>query len=222
MRPRAIHESPLHNAKFNRYFNDMDWQIENEIITKSGGILISGVDEAGRGCLAGDVFAAAVILPHGLDIPGLRDSKKMSAAARERLRGVIMEKAVAYAVASASVAEIEEHNILNAALLAMRRAVGALDPQPGLALIDGNVARGFAVPAVCVIGGDDISPNIAAASILAKTARDAYMLEMDAWWPGYGFAAHKGYGTAAHVRAIRELGACAVHRASFLGKIHNS
>ena len=179
-----------------------------------------GIDEAGRGPLAGDVYAAAVILPEGLEIPGLNDSKKLSEKRREELAPVIKEQAAAWCIASASVAEIEELNILQAALLAMQRAVAGLKTQPVFAITDGNQAPILPMPVQTVIGGDAKSASIAAASVLAKTARDAALRELDAQYPQYGFAAHKGYGTKAHYEAIDRYGICPAHRPSFLKKYY--
>ncbi len=179
-----------------------------------------GVDEAGRGPLAGDVYAAAVILPEGLEIPGLNDSKKLSEKRREELAPIIKEQALAWCIASASVAEIEELNILQAALLAMQRAVAGLNPQPQFVITDGNQAPVLPMPVQTVIGGDAASASIAAASVLAKTARDAALRELDAQYPQYGFSAHKGYGTKAHYAAIDEYGVCSAHRPSFLKKYY--
>lgn len=179
-----------------------------------------GVDEAGRGPLAGDVYAAAVILPEGLEIPGLNDSKKLSEKRREELAPIIKEQALAWCIASASVAEIEELNILQAALLAMQRAVAGLNPQPQFVITDGNQAPVLPMPVQTVIGGDAASASIAAASVLAKTARDAALRELDAQYPQYGFSAHKGYGTQAHYAAIDEYGVCPAHRPSFLKKYY--
>ena len=181
--------------------------------------MTAGVDEAGRGPLAGDVYAAAVILPEEYDLPGLNDSKKLTAKRREALFGAIKEQAVSYAIASASVAEIDELNILEASLLAMRRAVAGLSVTPGLLLIDGNCAKGFHIKAEAVIGGDGLHPCISAASVLAKVARDRAMAELDALYPQYGFAKHKGYGTAAHMQALREFGASPAHRKLFVRKV---
>ena len=179
-----------------------------------------GVDEAGRGPLAGDVYAAAVILPDGLEIPGLNDSKKLSEKRREELAPIIKQQAAAWCIASASVAEIEELNILQAALLAMQRAVAGLNPQPVFVITDGNQAPVLPMPVQTVIGGDAKSASIAAASVLAKTARDAALRELDAQYPQYGFAAHKGYGTKAHYEAIDKYGICPAHRPSFLKKYY--
>jgi ribonuclease HII len=182
-------------------------------------MVITGVDEAGRGPLAGDVYAAAVILPAEYNLPGLNDSKKLSVKKRELLFDLIKEQALSYSIASASVGEIEELNILQASLLAMRRAVDGLSVRPDLLLIDGNCAEGFDIPAQAVVGGDGLHPCISAASVLAKVARDRAMSELDALCPQYGFARHKGYGTAAHIQALREFGPCPAHRALFIRKI---
>lgn len=179
---------------------------------------VCGVDEAGRGPLAGSVFAAAVIL-RSPAVEGLNDSKKLSPKRRESLYGVITANAAAYAIASASVEEIETTDILAASQLAMRRAVAALIVKPELALIDGNVARNFDVTTQCVIGGDAKCACIAAASVLAKVSRDRYMLELAEQYPQYAFERHKGYGTSLHIEKIREYGACPEHRAKFLRKI---
>ena len=179
--------------------------------------VVCGTDEAGRGPLAGPVYAAAVILPAGLFIEGLNDSKKISEKKREKLFEIIKAEAVSYGIASASEEEIDTINILNAAQLAMRRAVAMLTPRPDLVLVDGNVAREFEMKAVPIIGGDAVSPSIAAASILAKVSRDRVCLEMDAKYPEYGFAKHKGYPTKAHMDAVRQYGPCPCHRRSFLG-----
>ena len=179
-----------------------------------------GVDEAGRGPLAGSVFAAAVILPEGFVLPGLNDSKKLSEKKREALFDVICENAVAYGIAFATVEEIEAINIKNAAYLAMDRAIAQLSVKPALALVDGNDKNPLAVPSIKVIKGDARCASIAAASILAKVSRDRYMVELAREYPGYGFEKHKGYGTAAHYAAIRELGPSPVHRPTFLRKMH--
>ena len=179
-----------------------------------------GVDEAGRGPLAGDVYAAAVILPEGLEIPGLNDSKKLSEKRREELAPIIKEQATAWCIASATVAEIEALNILQAALLAMQRAVAGLNIQPEFVITDGNQAPDLPMLVQTVIGGDAKSASIAAASVLAKTARDAALRELDAQYPQYGFAAHKGYGTKAHYEAIDQYGICPAHRPSFLKKYY--
>ncbi len=173
---------------------------------------VCGVDEAGRGPWAGPVFAAAVILPAKRVPRGIDDSKKLNAASREALEIEIKSRALAWAVAFATVEEIEELNILHASGLAMRRAVGALHISPVLALIDGNYAFAMPCQVKTVIGGDGLSLSIAAASILAKTARDRLMVEMDAIYPGYGFAAHKGYHAPIHKEALKRLGPCPIHR----------
>ena len=195
------------------------WQIENEIYA-SGISPVCGVDEAGRGPLAGPVCAAAVILPRGLVIEGLDDSKKLTEKRREALFDVIAEKAESFAVAFAAVEEIEELNILGATYLAMNRAIAEIEPRPALALIDGNRDSGIELKSRCVVKGDAKCASIAAASILAKVTRDRYMREMAERYPRYGFEKHKGYGTAAHYAALREYGPCAIHRPSFLEKMH--
>ena len=179
-----------------------------------------GVDEAGRGPLAGPVCAAAVILPEGLVIPGLNDSKKLTEKKREELYDRICESALSFAVAFASVEEIETLNIKGATYLAMDRAIAELDPAPKLALVDGNDKNTLAVPAIKVVKGDSRCASIAAASILAKVTRDRFMREMDRLYPQYGFAAHKGYGTAAHYAALRQYGPCEIHRPTYLRKMH--
>ena len=195
------------------------WEIEKEIIA-SGVSPLCGVDEAGRGPLAGPVCAAAVLLPTGMEIAGLDDSKKLSETKREALFDVITENAISYGIAFATVEEIEALNILGATFLAMNRAISKLDPAPALALIDGNRNAGIEMPSRCVIGGDAKCASIAAASILAKVTRDRYMREMALRYPQYGFEKHKGYGTKAHYAAIREYGPSEIHRPSFLKKMH--
>ena len=187
---------------------------------REGYAIVCGADEAGRGPLAGPVCAAAVILPEGAELPGLNDSKKLTEKRREALFPVICGKAVAYGIAFAAVAEIEELNILNAALLAMDRAIAQLDPAPELALIDGNTTRSIAVPARSVVGGDGKCACIAAASVLAKVTRDRYMYELAERYPQYGFGKHKGYGTKDHYAAIAQYGPCPEHRPSFLKKFY--
>ena len=177
---------------------------------------VCGVDEAGRGPLAGPVFAAAVILPRGLAIEGLNDSKKLTEKRREQLFDEIISNAVAYGVASASELEIDEHNILQATFLAMRRAAEALAVRPGFALIDGNAAPGLSCPSRCIVGGDGKSASIAAASVLAKVSRDRYMQKLDEQYPQYHFAKHKGYPTREHYAALLKYGPAPVHRMSFL------
>ena len=195
------------------------WTLENEIY--AGGVkLLCGVDEAGRGPLAGPVCAAAVILPQNCEIEGLNDSKKLSEKKREALFDVICASAVSYGIAFATVEEIEEYNILGATFMAMNRAIAQLDPVPELALIDGNRNTGIQIPSRCVIGGDGKCADIAAASVLAKVTRDRYMLQMAELYPQYGFEKHKGYGTKAHYEAIRAYGPSPIHRPSFLRKMH--
>lgn len=195
------------------------WVIENARYSDTVHC-ICGVDEAGRGPLAGPVYAAAVILPRGLVIEGLNDSKKLTEKRREVLYDVIVEQAVAYGIGSADEKEIDEINILQATFLAMRRAIAQLAVRPDLALIDGNRESDFGVPAQTVIGGDGKSANIAAASILAKVTRDRVMLQYAAQYPQYGFDVHKGYGTKRHYEALREFGPCPIHRQSFLRKFY--
>ena len=182
--------------------------------------ILCGVDETGRGPLAGPVCAAAVILPKETVIEGLNDSKKLSEKKREQLYDVICETAVSYAISFATVAEIEELNILHATQLAMIRAINELDPVPDLALIDGNQAGDIKFPHETVIKGDASCVSIAAASILAKVTRDRFMVEMAEQYPNYHFEKHKGYGTKDHYNALREFGPCPIHRPSFLKKIH--
>ena len=182
--------------------------------------ILCGVDEAGRGPLAGPVCAAAVILPKETVIEGLNDSKKLSEKKREQLYDVICETAVSYAISFATVAEIEELNILHATQLAMIRAINELDPVPDLALIDGNQAGDIKFPHETVIKGDASCVSIAAASILAKVTRDRFMVEMSEQYPNYHFEKHKGYGTKDHYNALREFGPCPIHRPSFFKKIH--
>lgn len=177
--------------------------------------LICGVDEAGRGPLAGPVFAAAVILDLSRPVEGLADSKKLTEKARDRLTPVIRERALSWSVASASVEEIDSLNILQATLLAMRRAVEALNPQPDMVLVDGTHCPQFAHPVQCIVKGDSSVAAISAASILAKTARDAEMLRLHALYPMYGLDRHKGYPTAAHLAALRQHGVKDIHRRSF-------
>lgn len=196
------------------------WSLENEISASTGLVFLAGVDEAGRGPLAGPVCAAACLLPRGLDIPGLNDSKKLSPQKRDSLYDVIVASALTYGIAFASVEEIESLNILNATFLAMNRAIEQLSPQPDLVLIDGNRNSGIHVPSRCVVKGDSLCADIAAASILAKVTRDRYMLSMAEQYPQYGFEKHKGYGTALHYEALRAYGPSPIHRKSFLKKMH--
>ena len=195
------------------------WTLENEIYAE-GFSLICGVDEAGRGPLAGPVCAAAVILPRGLEIDGLNDSKKLTEKKREALYDPIREQAIAYGIAFATVEEIEELNILNATFLAMNRAIEQLNPVPELALIDGNRSTGIRFPSRCVVKGDARCADIAASSVLAKVTRDRYMLEMAGKYPEYHFEQHKGYGTKLHYDALREYGPSPIHRMSFLKKLY--
>ena len=197
------------------------WEFENKHIAE-GFRAICGVDEAGRGPLAGPVCAAAVILPENIEIPGLNDSKKLSDKKRRELFPVICEKAIAYGIAFASHEEIDEINILQATYLAMERAINGLQVKPDFALIDGNRAKDFGVPAETIVGGDGKSASIAAASVLAKVTRDNYMLEMAQAYPGYDFEIHKGYGTKAHYAALAELGPCPIHRMTFLKKLYGT
>ena len=191
-----------------------DFSYENECKEK-GFLSVCGVDEAGRGPLAGNVVAAAVIMPEGLIIEGLDDSKKLTEKKREKLYDIILEKAIC-SIAWATPAEIDEYNILNATMLAMRRAVEGLSVKADFALIDGNCSRGFEIPTQTVVKGDAKSYSIAAASVLAKVTRDRQCLEMDKDYPEYGFAGHKGYPTKAHMAKVIELGPCPEHRRSFL------
>ena len=193
----------------------LDYTIENQL-HEEGYSLVCGVDEAGRGPLCGPVFAAACILPDGLVLEGLNDSKKLTPKKRDKLFDLICENAIAYCIASASVEEIDELNILEADLLAMRRAIDGLARKADFALIDGNIARGFQIPARAVIGGDAKSPSIAAASILAKVARDRDCIALDEQYPQYGIAKHKGYGTKQHMDALRTYGPSPIHRKQFI------
>lgn len=195
------------------------WETEHQLREK-GYTAICGVDEAGRGPLAGPVCAAAVILPMDLEIPGLNDSKKLTEKKREELYPIICEQAVAYGIAFADHKEIDSVNILQATFLAMERAIAQLKGKADFALIDGNREKDFGLPVQTLIKGDSRSANIAAASVLAKVTRDRYMLEMAKEYPGYGFEIHKGYGTKAHYDALTRLGPCSIHRMSFLRKFY--
>lgn len=197
------------------------WEIENAHF-ETGVEIICGVDEAGRGPLAGPVCAAAVILPKGLEIPGLNDSKKLTDKKRRELMPIIKEKAICYGIAFADHNEIDDINILQATFLAMERALSQLPIKPDLALIDGNRQRDFGLPVETVIKGDSRSANIAAASVLAKVTRDDFMEAIALEYPGYGFEIHKGYGTKAHYEALRVLGPCPIHRMSFLKKFYGA
>ena len=197
------------------------WAIEDGY-TQNGFTAICGVDEAGRGPLAGPVCAAAVILPPHAEIPGLNDSKKLSDKKRRELFPIIQEKALAYAVAFASHEEIDEINILQATYLAMERALTQLPIKPDMVLIDGNRTKDFGLPVQTVIHGDSLSASIAAASVLAKVTRDDLMQEMSQTFPEYGFEIHKGYGTKAHYEAIQVYGPCKIHRRTFLKKLYGT
>ena len=195
------------------------WEVE-DLYREKGYAAICGCDEAGAGPLAGPVYAAAVILPFGVDIPGLNDSKQLSEKKREELFPVIQQTAVAWAIASVGPEEIDETDILTARIKAMEQAISRLDPQADFALIDGNRDKGkgaaITLAHQCVIKGDSLSASIAAASVLAKVSRDRVMVELDKDYPQYGFAKHKGYGTKAHYEALRQFGLCPIHRRSFL------
>ena len=193
---------------------------EMEIRAK-GFTAVCGIDEAGRGPLAGPVVAVAVILPEDIQLPGVNDSKKITEKKREILFEFVKEHALAYGIGEASETEIDEINILQATFLAMRRAVEALQIPADYALVDGNRIQGLPVPAETVIGGDGKVLSIAAASILAKVTRDRYMRDMAAQYPEYGFEKHKGYGTKAHYAAIEQYGICPLHRKTFLKKVLN-
>lgn len=195
------------------------WAIE-EVCREEGYTVICGVDEAGRGPLAGPVCAAAVILPDHLELPGLNDSKKLSDKKRRELFPLIQEQAIAYGIGLASHEEIDEINILQATYLAMERAIAQLEGKADLALIDGNRAKDFGLPVKTVVKGDSLSASIAAASILAKVTRDDIMEAYAAEYPGYGFEIHKGYGTKAHYAALTEKGASPIHRMTFLKKFY--
>ena len=197
------------------------WQFEEELFAQ-GYKLVCGVDEAGRGPLAGPVCAAAVILPANLEIPGLDDSKKLSDKRRRELFPIIKEQAIAYGIGLASHEEIDEINILQATYLAMERALADLAVKPEYVLIDGNRAKDFGLPVKTVVKGDSLSANIAAASVLAKVARDDAMLKLAEEYPQYGFEIHKGYGTKAHYEALRAHGHCPVHRLTFLKKFYGN
>ena len=192
-----------------------DYSLEQELHEK-GYSLVCGIDEAGRGPLCGPVFAAACILPEGLYIEGLNDSKKLTEKKREKLFDIIKQEAIAYCIASASVEEKNELNILEADLLAMRRAIDGLGVKADFALIDGNIARDFQIPAAAVVKGDATSMSIAAASVLAKVARDRICVDLDRDYPEYGIAKHKGYGTKDHMEALRKYGPSPIHRKKFI------
>ena len=195
------------------------WEIEDEY-NAAGYQTICGVDEAGRGPLAGPVCAAAVILPPHLQIPGLNDSKKLSDKRRRELFPEICEQALAYGIAFATEGEIDEINILQATFLAMERALSQLKVRPDLVLIDGNRQKDFGLPVKTVVKGDSLSANIAAASVLAKVTRDDWMIRQAQQYPEYGFDIHKGYGTRAHYAALEAHGPCPIHRMTFLKKFY--
>ncbi|MBQ7130534.1 MAG: ribonuclease HII [Oscillospiraceae bacterium] len=195
------------------------WEIEDGFYSEDIKI-ICGVDEAGRGPLAGPVCAAAVILPPHLEIPGLTDSKKLTDKKRRELFPIIKEQAIAYGIGMASEKEIDEINILQATFLAMERALAQLNVKPDLALIDGNREKDFGIPVKTVVKGDSLSMNIAAASILAKVTRDDLMVQQAESYPQYGFEIHKGYGTKAHYAALTEHGPSPIHRMTFLKKFY--
>ena len=195
------------------------WLIEQQCFAQ-GYNVICGVDEAGRGPLAGPVCAAAVILPANLEIPGLDDSKKLTDKRRRELMPIIKENAIAYGIAFADEKEIDEINILQATYLAMERAIAQLQVKPELCLIDGNRSKDFGIPVQTVVHGDSLSASIAAASILAKVTRDDYMLQLAEKYPQYSFEVHKGYGTKTHYAALTEYGPCDAHRMTFLKKFY--
>ena len=197
------------------------WQIEQACF-EDGYKIICGVDEAGRGPLAGPVCAAAVILPEGIEIPGLNDSKKLSDKKRRELFPVIKELAIAYSIVLVDHQVIDDINILQATLSAMEQAIAGLNVKPDLALIDGNREKNFGVPCKTVVHGDSLSASIAAASVLAKVTRDDVMLQMADLYPQYGFEIHKGYGTKAHYEALRAYGPCPIHRMTFLKKFYGT
>ncbi len=197
------------------------WQIEQSWFDK-GVSVICGVDEAGRGPLAGPVCAAAVILPPNVLIPGLDDSKKLSDKRRRELFPVIKEQAIAYGIGLADHNEIDKINILQATFLAMERALQALSVSPQLALIDGNREKDFGIPVQTVVHGDSLSASIAAASVLAKVTRDDLMIQMAQEYPQFGFEIHKGYGTKAHYQALEKYGPCPIHRMTFLKKLYGN
>ncbi len=198
----------------------MDWHLYEDEARRQGYSIICGVDEAGRGPLAGPVFAAAVILPEGCEIEGINDSKKLSEKKRDALFDIIKGKAIAICIASASEAEIDNINILQATFLAMKRAVEGLSVQPDIALVDGNQVPPLSTSVRTIIQGDGVSASIAAASILAKVSRDRYMLEIDRQYPQYEFSKHKGYGTKLHYEMLAQYGISPVHRKSFLKNLN--
>ena len=197
-----------------------DMLLPERELYEQGYTLVCGVAEAGRGPLAGPVCAAAVILPRGLVLDGVDDSKKLTPKKREKLFDRFLTQAAAWGIGWADEQEIDRVNILQATMNAMNRAISQLDPAADVALIDGNRNQGILIPSVCLVGGDGKSQSVAAASILAKVSRDRRMTELDALYPQYGFAIHKGYGTAAHYAALREFGPSPIHRKTFLRKMH--
>ena len=202
--------------------SDVD-MLHYENLQKAQGFrLVCGVDEAGRGPLAGPVCAAAVILPENVNIPGLNDSKKLSDKRRREMYPLIKEQAIAYSIAFATEEEIDRINILQATFLAMQRAIDGLQIKADFALIDGNRQKDFGVPVKTIVGGDGLSASIAAASILAKVTRDDFMLEVAKEYPQYGFEVHKGYGTKAHYEALARCGPCKAHRMTFLKKLYGT
>lgn len=202
--------------------NNVDMFHYENLQKAQGFQLVCGVDEAGRGPLAGPVCAAAVILPENVNIPGLNDSKKLSDKRRREMFPLIKEQAVAYSIAFATEGEIDSINILQATFLAMQRAIDGLQVKADFALIDGNREKNFGLPVKTIVGGDGLSASIAAASILAKVARDDYMLELAKKYPQYKFDIHKGYGTKAHYEALSQFGPCKAHRMTFLKKLYGT
>lgn len=200
----------------------MDWLSYEKMYINEGYKFVCGVDEAGRGPLAGDVYTAAVIFPQGVFIDGINDSKKLSEKKREYLFDVIKEKSLCYSISHVSAAEIDKLNILKATLLAMKRAIEALSPSADFAMIDGNQVPDLDIPCAAIIKGDALSHSIAAASILAKVSRDRAMKELAIKYPNYFFEKHKGYGTKQHVEMIKKYGPCEIHRKTFLNKILKS
>lgn len=197
-----------------------DFELEKNAMDR-GFKYVCGVDEAGRGPLAGPVCAAAVILPYGCEIEGLNDSKKLSEKKRDMLFDIIIEKAISYSICYGTLEEIEKYNILNATFLAMNRSIESLEVKPDYCLIDGNrTPKEIKFPCETVVKGDSKSYSVAAASILAKVSRDRLMLEYDKKYPQYGFKKHKGYGTKEHYEAIKKFGVCDIHRLSFLKNVH--
>jgi len=197
----------------------LDWHFYEDAARRDGFSLVCGIDEAGRGPLAGPVFAAATILPPHAQIDGLNDSKKLTPKKREELYDVILQTALAYGIGFATEEEIDRVNILQATFLAMRRAFDQLKLKPDCALVDGNRMPSLGVETRLIVKGDSLSASIAAASILAKVSRDRVMCQIDEIYPGYGFAKHKGYGTRLHVEMLQAMGPCPVHRRTFLKKI---